>query len=208
MDDQRTVGMNSGGGWPSDSEYAPTQLGDGGRSQDRPTPPTIPAENMGAWSSPSTPPPSAPSSPFRSTSEPLGGAAPSQAGEGKTMLMRTEPEPQIPLAWLAVTDGPGAKRGAVLLLKTETVVGRKYGDFLLGGDPTVSSQHAKVRLEPKEEGAEGDQVFVLYDLASANGTFVGSKETYRDDESRIYRRELKDGDYVLLGETTLVFKQV
>jgi FHA domain len=213
--DQRTVGVGSGGGWPPDSESGPTQLaGSGSGMEDRPTPKTIPAEDLGAWppAPPPPPPPPAPDvSPFRPTSEPAPGGPPpqpAQATGGKTMLMRTEPEPQIPLAWLAVVEGPGGKRGTVFTLKSETILGRAYGDLVLSGDPTVSSQHAKVRLEAKEESAEGEQIFVVYDLASANGTFVGTKQTYRDEDSRIYRRELMDGDYILVGETTLVFKHI
>lgn len=196
FNDQRTVGMGAGGGWPPEG---PTQLGGSG-TEDRPTPRTIPTEDLGAWPPPSPPPPPGPAAPFRSTSEPT-----AQAG-GQTVLMQTTPEKIIPLAWVAIVEGRGGKRGAVFTLKPETIIGRAYGDFLLSGDPTVSSQHAKIRLEPKEEG-EGE-VFVLYDLASANGTYVGTKESVRDESSRIYRRELKDGDYVLLGETMLVFKQV
>ena len=54
----------------------------------------------------------------------------------------------------------------------------------------------------------GDQVYVLYDMASSNGTFAGAKESYKEDASRVYRHVLQDGDYVLIGETTLVFKRV
>jgi pSer/pThr/pTyr-binding forkhead associated (FHA) protein len=90
-------------------------------------------------------------------------------------------------------------------LQRETLVGRKEGHIVLAGDPSVSGQHAKVRLEPTESDSDR-QSFVLYDLASANGTFAGEKGEYRDN--RVYRYELKDGDFVLLGETTLVFKQV
>ena len=49
---------------------------------------------------------------------------------------------------------------------------------------------------------------MIYDLASSNGLFVGAKETYKDAASRVHRHVLKDGDYILIGETTLVFKQV
>jgi pSer/pThr/pTyr-binding forkhead associated (FHA) protein len=109
------------------------------------------------------------------------------------------------LAWLAVTDGPGAPRGQVFNLQQETLIGRKAGHIVLAGDSFVSGQHAKVRLERSQEEEE-KQVFVLYDLASANGTFVGDRKDYRDHQ--VYRHELEDGDFILLGETTLVFKQV
>jgi pSer/pThr/pTyr-binding forkhead associated (FHA) protein len=120
------------------------------------------------------------------------------------MIMR-EPVSTPVLAWLAVTEGPGGPRGQVYTLEEETVIGRKVGQILLSNDAYVSGQHAKIRLEPSEEDEE-KQVFVLYDLASANGTFAGDREAYRDN--RVYRHELEDGDFLLLGETALVFKQV
>jgi pSer/pThr/pTyr-binding forkhead associated (FHA) protein len=120
-------------------------------------------------------------------------------------MIMTEPVSTPLLAWLAVIDGPGAPRGQVYVLQEETVIGRETGQIILGGDAYVSGQHAKVRLESSEEDEE-EQVFVLYDLASANGTFAGDREAYQD--SQIYRHELKDGDFVLLGETKMVFKQV
>jgi hypothetical protein len=155
------------------------------------TPPTTP------W----TPPPS-PSSlpPVRLVAPPPAPAG----GVGQTLVM-AEPQREVPLAWLGVVSGPGAERGRTFTLLPETIIGRNAGDMLLRGDPTVSSQHAKVRLEPKEGGMEGEQAFVLYDLASANGTYAGTRENYSDDSSRVYRYELNNGDYVLLGETVLTF---
>jgi alanyl-tRNA synthetase len=156
------------------------------------TPPTVP------W----TPPPPAPApspTPMRSVAPPL---APAAAQAGRWSWPRSA---QIPLAWLGVVSCPGAERGRTFVLLPETIIGRNAGDVLLSGDPTVSGQHAKVRLEPKEDGVEGEQVFVLYDLASANGTYAGTRENYREDNSRTFRCELHDGDYILLGETVLTF---
>jgi pSer/pThr/pTyr-binding forkhead associated (FHA) protein len=72
-------------------------------------------------------------------------------------------------------------------------------------DDACSAQHARIRTET-QEGQEPS--FVLYDMGSSNGTYIGTKETYRDEENRKYRHELQDGDYVLVGETTLVFKKI
>jgi pSer/pThr/pTyr-binding forkhead associated (FHA) protein len=90
-------------------------------------------------------------------------------------------------------------------MQPETLIGRTAGQVILSGDSYVSAEHAKIRVEASEDDEE-KQVLVLYDLASANGTFAGAKDDYRDN--RVYRYELKDGDYILIGETTLVFKQV
>jgi hypothetical protein len=114
--------------------------------------------------------------------------------------------PDAPLlAWLAVKDGPGAPRGQIFALQLETVIGRTSGQILLASDPYVSSQHAKVRQEPREDDPD-ESVLVLYDMASANGTFAGSKEDYRT--TQVFRHELVDGTHILVGETTLVFKKV
>ena len=125
-----------------------------------------------------------------------------------TMVIRHEaPTPTNPLAWLAVVDGPGAKPRSLFSLKAETLIGRGHGDVVLSGDPKISGQHAKIRLEPVE-GEDGGEAYILYDLASANGTYVGTKESCREEGSRVYRRRLNDNEYLLMGETTLVFKQV
>jgi pSer/pThr/pTyr-binding forkhead associated (FHA) protein len=115
------------------------------------------------------------------------------------------PAPPPLLAWLAIVEGPGAPQGQVFTLQRETVIGRTTGQISLPEDAYVSAEHAKIRMEPSEEDEE-DQVMVLYDLASANGTFAGDRDGYRDNQ--IYRFVLKDGDFVLIGETTLVFKKV
>ena len=189
--------MDSGGSSgfrPDSAEQAKTVMADATGQPSTPRP--LPSQSGPApWSPPPAPPPPPPSA-----SPP----APGPSAGGRTVLM-SAPAPQIPLAWLAVVSGPGAERGRAFVLRPETVVGRAAGEVILGGDTTISAQHVKVRLEPKEGGTEDEQVFMLYDLASANGTFVGTRENYRQDSSRVYRRELHDHDYILLGETTLVF---
>lgn len=190
MDERPTVQMDA---YPEEEP----RKGDAG------TPPTIPIDDLfqeEEWPSPaqkSTPAPFAAPPPMPPQASPADSA-------GKTVIMRPEASTSL-LAWLAVTGGPGAPRGQVFNLQRETVIGRKAGQIVLANDAFVSGQHAKVRLERSEED-EGKQVFVLYDLASANGTFVGDREDYRDNQ--IYRHELEDGDFILLGETTMVFKQV
>lgn len=199
MEEQPTVQM---GGSSFDQDYG---------ARDAKTPPTIPIDDVmrqqgwppaPAQMPPYAPPPPPLSSPGFSpppVSPPLAGA-----GAGATRVMGP-PASEPLLAWLAVVDGPGAPRGKVFSLQPETVVGRAAGEIVLANDPYVSSQHAKIRQEPSEDDPD-EQVIVLYDMASANGSFAGSKEDYRDQQ--IYRHVLEDGDYLLIGETTLVFKKV
>ena len=127
---------------------------------------------------------------------------PAAIGDSPTMLISQRPSPV--LAWLAVLDGP--EKGRIHQLRPDvTTIGRAIGNDVVVPDNSVSSQHGKIKVEPQE--GEEDQ-FVLFDLASSNGTFASDKTHYRDPGSRVYRHVLQDGDYVLLGETTLVFKRV
>ena len=178
------------------------------------TPPTIPLGDRGkaAGERPSTPgfvratPAVEPTPfPFPSPQPPVGPKAPPVAPQDQTMLISERPVPVF--AWLVVVDGPD--RGAIGTVHTlrpdTTTIGRVAGNHIVIRDDTCSAQHARIRIETKE--GEGS-VFALYDMGSRNGTFIGDKQTYRNEESRKYRHELQDGDHLLIGETTLVFKKL
>lgn len=155
-----------------------------------PVPPTF---------SPPPPPAFAPAAPpaFMPAPGPAAGR-----GDAATMIMGARGA--LTLAWLVVLDGPD--RGRLHQLKAGmTTIGRAPGNDVVLPDNTVSSQHLKIRSDVLENG---EAQHALIDLASRNGTFAGSKATYRDDNSRVYRHTLRDGDYLLVGETTLVFKCV
>ncbi len=115
-----------------------------------------------------------------------------------TQILGTPPSV---LAWVAIVEGGGAHLGTLFQLTNPqgTNIGRdgQSNDIVLD-DPAVSRQHAKIRLE--EGTRKREPQFYIYDLASANGTFVNGR--------RIQRQLLKDGDQIRLGETTLVFKTV
>jgi pSer/pThr/pTyr-binding forkhead associated (FHA) protein len=83
------------------------------------------------------------------------------------------------------------------------MVGRLPGNDIVVADDACSSQHARIRIE-RDAGEE--KRFLLIDMASRNGTFAGDRTSYR--QNRVHHYELRDGDFLLLGETTLVFKQV
>ncbi len=95
-----------------------------------------------------------------------------------------------PTAWLVVRSG--AQNGQAFPLTTgETLlIGRDAArvDATLT-DPTVSSRHAQVRYEQDR--------FVLYDLGSTNGTYMGGH--------LIQRQPLLDGDELQLGNSLLLF---
>ncbi len=128
--------------------------------------------------------------------------------ESATVIMPAGLPETIPLAWLAVVEGPGAPRGEVFRLGSDTVIGRVSGNsIVLNGDPAISSRHLKIKLETSEEDAE-QKVFVLYDQGSANGTYVGEYQECKAAEQKVYRHVLEDGEFLLVGETLLVFKEV
>lgn len=184
--------------------------------QESVTPPTIPLGDQGGagWQRAPDPgfartdPSSGPAPPPYPPAQAPFGPPPPQApagAEAHTMIIAERPTPVF--AWLVVVDGPD--RNSVGMVHTlhpdTTTIGRVAGNRIALRDETVSAQHARIRREAKE-GAE--PVFALFDMGSRNGIFVGDRETYKSEENRVYRHELQDGDYLLMGETTLVFKKL
>ena len=108
--------------------------------------------------------------------------------QGDTKYLKPE---MPPLGWLAIISG--SRAGTDFRLATVTNIGRDatLNDVILDHE-AVSAEHARIKLE-------GGQ-FVLYDLASKNGTFVKGE--------RVQRRPLLDEDRIAIGGTQLVFKQV
>ncbi|MCS7038080.1 MAG: FHA domain-containing protein [Anaerolineae bacterium] len=108
--------------------------------------------------------------------------------DDRTRVLNPAPERPLPLAWLVVMNGPRA--GKAFRLQELNDIGRdsRYNTISVE-DPTMSRQHARVRLE--KEG------FVIYDLASANGVLVNGQ--------REQRRKLENGDRITLGQTVFGF---
>ena len=182
--------------------------------QESVTPPTIPLGDQGGWQQPSDPgfsrsDPSVGTTPppFPSAPPPFAPPSPQapEAPQAHTMIISERPTPTF--AWLVVVDGPD--RGTIGTVHTlhpdTTTIGRVEGNRLVLRDETVSAQHARIRREVKE-GEE--PIFAIFDMGSRNGIFAGDRETYKDEENRVFRHELQDGDYLFVGETTLVFKKL
>ncbi len=95
------------------------------------------------------------------------------------------------LAYLIVKSG--RRVGASYPLRKKVInIGRDSDNDIVLDDPKVSRQHAKMKLE-------GDS-FVIYDLASSNGTFVNGQ--------KIMNETLQDGDEIKIGDTIFAFKKV
>jgi pSer/pThr/pTyr-binding forkhead associated (FHA) protein len=107
----------------------------------------------------------------------------------KTQLVN---EPSPAMAWLVVRQGAQANQQLQLRAGSNTVGRDGQRAELVVDDPSVSGEHARIRYE---NGA-----FVLYDLASTNGTFVNGR--------RIDKQRLMDGDQVRLGRLECVFKMI
>jgi len=82
------------------------------------------------------------------------------------------------------------KKSEVVLGERQIYLGRKAtNDFVLD-DESASRIHAYIAYERHRH--------ILYDAGSLNGTHV--------NKTPISRRELKDGDKILIGRTTLIYK--
>jgi hypothetical protein len=99
---------------------------------------------------------------------------------------------------LVLSAGGRAKTGSpesrgeeqvLYLTHSVTVMGRAADADLRLNDPGISRRHAEVR---QEAGS-----YFLIDLGSTNGSRV--------DGSPVVRHELRDGDRIEVGSTTLVF---
>lgn len=95
-------------------------------------------------------------------------------------------------AFLLVLNGP--QRGRQLTIKdTVAGIGRDaQSNQIIIDDHAVSRQHARIRLEGNR--------FLIYDLASSNGTLVNGMN--------VTRHELRDRDEIRVGDTNLIFMQV
>jgi two-component system, cell cycle response regulator len=82
----------------------------------------------------------------------------------------------------------GEALGQVTLLQAdEIVIGRTQAAALCIIDPGVSRQHARL--------VRGEKNYVIHDLGSANGTYVGGLQ--------IHEKELTDGDVIQLGPSVM-----
>jgi|GEM_PF-2946528 len=133
--------------------------------------------------------------PPRSTTAAVGNDAPTVVAAPPTQSLRppaadANTAGRVPMAWLVVRSGAQAGQRFELYADEPLIIGRDpaRADIVLH-DPTVSARHARVRYE--------NERFVISDLGSTNGTFLG--------EYRLDRQSLVEGDELRLGNTWLLF---
>ncbi len=151
-------------------------------------PPPPPGQFVPASSpfQPSTPPPSGkPVSPAGGAEKPV---TPPSSG-GTVIIQRGAAKPKV--LGMLVEKKDSAKRFDID--KPAVTVGRAPGNHLVVDHPTVSRQHATIKLEGED--------YRLYDLGSANGTFVQDQRV-RDPIT------LQDGMVVRFGQAEYIFKRV
>lgn len=93
------------------------------------------------------------------------------------------------MAWLLALNGD--LLGKWFPLEAPCLVGRAALNHVIIDDPRISRQHAKIA---QEEGG-----YVIYDLNSANGTFV--------DDQPVKRKKLEYGSTVRFGPYAFSFKE-
>ncbi|MCD6426536.1 MAG: trypsin-like peptidase domain-containing protein [Caldisericaceae bacterium] len=113
---------------------------------------------------------------------------------------KVRPQPSVNSGETVILGGGGTPLAYLIDKKTgnsykvfdNTNIGRDESNEIVLRDPAVSSKHAKIKFE------NGN--FVLYDLASTNGTYVNG--------NKITKEALKDGDIVTFARVQLEFKKL
>ncbi len=109
---------------------------------------------------------------------------------------------EMPLAWIAVVKSrvDSERQRLFQISRRRTNIGRNVKSHDLNvNDQGVGRSHAAIRFEPAPDSERSE--FVLYDLASTNGTLLNGKML-------VAPRTLADGDTIVVGTTTLVFKRL
>ncbi len=137
---------------------------------------------------PSSTPPPPPPSQAKSSSTMMDSPKPRKTSS-ETFIEEGQSEPV--LAYLIVKSG--SKSGSNYPLKKSVIkIGREQGNDIVIDDKKSSREHAKLKME--------DSKFVVYDLASSNGTYVNGE--------KIQSHSILDSDEIQIGDTVLVFKKV
>lgn len=116
---------------------------------------------------------------------PYAGQAPPEAAGGTRVIQRPPKHAAVLL------DPKNASRRHDVGANTD--IGRAQTNTIMLSDATVSRQHARLRLE--------EDIFMLYDLGSANGTFVNGARVEKPVA-------VKDGDVIRFGDVEFTFKQL
>ena len=116
------------------------------------------------------------------------------AGAKKTRMIVEDKK--MPVAgWLVALNGKH-KGEDFKIREGKTSIGSDPSCDVTMMDEYISGKHATIKFVEKD----GERIFILSDLDSADGTFLN------DSEEPIAREELVDNDTVTFGQTRMKFK--
>jgi pSer/pThr/pTyr-binding forkhead associated (FHA) protein len=117
--------------------------------------------------------------------------------DGTELLSVPAIEPKKTFAWLVVVAGPDT--GVFLGLNEALIlIGRDPDCNYTINDKSVSRQHFHIRWTSDEN--EQKNVYTIADLGSGNGTIINGQ--------RVVNHVLQDEDFIKIGRTELIFKQL
>ncbi len=116
-------------------------------------------------------------------------ALPTSATSVPTVVV-TGPDSKRIVGWVVVERGP-QRDTDFRLYQGPNRVGRDSNAHIVLADPLVGGTHAVIHYDGTR--------FEIIDLASKNGTFLNEGNT------SVTREELKNGDLIRVGDTTLQF---
>jgi len=127
--------------------------------------------------------------PKRTVVDSVGGPETGARGPSKTVIL-TGPNSKRLAGWVVVERGP--QRDVDFRLRDgHNRIGRDPDVDIVLADPLVGSAHAVINFDGTR--------FEIIDLASKNGTFLN------EGSSTVTRQELKHGDVIRVGDTSLKF---
>ncbi|MBZ5727030.1 MAG: FHA domain-containing protein [Acidobacteriia bacterium] len=114
---------------------------------------------------------------------------PTQATSAPTVVVAGAGSKRI-VGWVVVERGPQRDKD-FRLYEGQNRVGRDANSHIVLSDPLAGGAHAVINYDGTR--------FEIIDLASKNGTFLNEKST------TVTREELKNGDVIRIGDTSLQF---
>ncbi|MDM8518510.1 FHA domain-containing protein [Anaerolineales bacterium HSG6] len=113
--------------------------------------------------------------------------------ETTEIIEPTSEKSSLHLAWLIIVNGPDV--GKIYEINQETIeIGRSAECDLVIQDKSVSRRHIQIR------GQTDKSHYMLIDLGSGNGTVVNGQ--------KVTQHVLQDEDFILVGRTECIFKQL
>jgi pSer/pThr/pTyr-binding forkhead associated (FHA) protein len=136
---------------------------------------------------PVDPRPSGNTSPIKGTT--VDQPAQQQAADKRTVVVQGAGSKRL-VGWVVIQQGP-QRNTDFRLVEGSNRIGRGTDSAVHLHDPLVSTMHAMICIE--------DGVCEVVDLGSQNGTFLN------DNQRKVSRDQLKSGDIIRMGDTSLKF---